>query len=108
MYKFTSLLTKHRQLACQVGGRSRTLLIEKEAMAPCTYVGLALGAAPISRIRCGSLKFIDANGPTLAFSLLPRQVLRFGDLDFIADHLKVLVWFCRIDEILCANLFDQV
>ena len=56
-------------------------------MAPCTYVRLALGAAPSGRIRFGSLEFIDVNGPTPAFSLLPDQAFRFGDLNFIADHI---------------------
>jgi hypothetical protein len=43
--------------------------------------------APGDRICFGSLEFTDANGPTPAFSLLIGQALRFGDLDFIADHL---------------------
>jgi hypothetical protein len=53
-------------------------------MAPCTYVRLALGAVLGGRICFGSLEFIDVNGPTPAFSLLPYQALHFGDLDFIA------------------------
>jgi hypothetical protein len=37
--------------------------------------------------RFGSLEFADVEGPTLVNGLLPSQALRFGDLDFIADHL---------------------
>jgi hypothetical protein len=59
-------------------------------MAPHTYVGLALGVAPIGRICFGSLEFINANRPTPAFGLLPSQAICFGDLDFIADHLGQL------------------
>jgi hypothetical protein len=40
-------------------GQPRTLVGEKEAMAPCTYIGLALGAAPGGRIRFESLEFAD-------------------------------------------------
>ena len=56
-------------------------------MAPCTYVGLALGAAPGGRIRFESLEFADINGPAPVDGLLPGQALRFGDLDFLADRL---------------------
>ena len=56
-------------------------------MAPCTYVGLALGMAPGSRIRFGSLEFTDINGPAPVDGLLPGQALRFGDLDLVADCL---------------------
>jgi len=59
-------------------------------MAPCSYIGLALGAALGGRIRFGSLEFADANGPTPASSLLPGQALHFEDLDFIAVHLRQL------------------
>ena len=59
-------------------------------MAPCTYVGLALGAAPSGRIRFGSLEFADVDGPAPVKGLLPGQALCFGDLDFIADHMGQL------------------
>ena len=56
-------------------------------MAPCTYVGLALGAAPGGRIRFESLEFADINGPAPVDGLLLGQALRFGDLDFVANRL---------------------
>ena len=56
-------------------------------MAPCTYDGLALGVAPSSRIRSGSLEFADIDGPAPVNGLLPDQALRFNDLDFVADCL---------------------
>ena len=56
-------------------------------MAPYTYVGLALGMAPRSRIHFGSLEFSDIDGPAPVNGLLPGQALRFGDLDFLADRL---------------------
>jgi hypothetical protein len=59
-------------------------------MAPCTHIGLALGAAPGGRVRFGSLKFADIDGPTLINGLIPSQALCFGDLDFVADHLGQL------------------
>ena len=59
-------------------------------MAPCIYIGLALGMAPGGRIHFRSLEFADANRPTLALNLIPVQALCFGDLDFIADHLGQL------------------
>jgi len=68
-------------------GQSCTLLVKKEAMAPCTYVRLSHGVAPDGLICFGSLKFTNTNRPMPAFNLLPGQALRFRDLDFIADHL---------------------
>ena len=59
-------------------------------MAPCTYIELALGATLGGRTHFGSLEFTNANGPTVAFSLLPSQALCSEDLDFIADHLRQL------------------
>jgi hypothetical protein len=59
-------------------------------MAPCTYVRLALGAPPGGRIHFGSLEFANIDGPVPVNSLLPSQTLRFGDLDFVADHLGQL------------------
>ena len=56
-------------------------------MAPCTYVKLALGAAPNGRVFFGSLEFTGIDRPAPVNSLLPGQALRFGDLDFVADHL---------------------
>ena len=55
-------------------------------MAPCTYVGLALGTALGGRICFRSLEFANVDGPAPINGLLPSQALRFGDLDFIADH----------------------
>jgi hypothetical protein len=65
-------------------------LLKKEAMAPCIYVGLAIGAAPGGHIRFGSLEFTDVDGPPPVDSLLPDQVLHFEDLDFVADHMGQL------------------
>ena len=62
---------KHRQLARQVGDSRVLLIVKKEAMAPCTYVGLALGTAPGGRICFGSLEFTDINGPAPVDGLLP-------------------------------------
>jgi hypothetical protein len=59
-------------------------------MAPCTYVRLALSTAPDGRIRFGSLEFTDIDGPAPVNSILPGQALRFGDLDFVTDHLGQL------------------
>jgi hypothetical protein len=59
-------------------------------MAPCTYVGLALGAALSGRIRFGSLEFSNIDGPAPVNGLLPGQDLRFGDLDFVIDRLGQL------------------
>ena len=56
-------------------------------MAPCTYVGLALGETLGSHIRFGNLEFVDIDGLVPVDGLLPGQALRFRDLDFIADHL---------------------
>jgi hypothetical protein len=59
-------------------------------MAPCTYVGLALGTTPGGCIRFESHEFANIDGPTPVDSLIPGQALRFGDLDFVADHLGQL------------------
>jgi hypothetical protein len=59
-------------------------------MAPCTYVGLALGTAPSGPIHFESLEFTDINGPAPEDGLLPGQALRFGDLDFVDDRLGQL------------------
>jgi hypothetical protein len=58
--------------------------------APCTYVRLALGAAPDGRIRFRSLVFADVHGLAPIDGLIPGQALCFGDLDFVADHLGQL------------------
>jgi hypothetical protein len=63
-------------------------------MAPCTYLGLALGAAPDGRIGFRSLEFADIDGPAPTDGLLPGQALRFGHLDFMVDCLGQL----RLDE----------
>jgi hypothetical protein len=44
-------------------GQSRTLIVKKEVMTPCTYVGLALGEAPSGHICFGSLEFVNIDGP---------------------------------------------
>jgi hypothetical protein len=62
-------------------------LIEKEVVAPYTYIRLALGAALGGCIHFGSLEFADINEPAPVHSLIPSQALRFKDLDFVADHL---------------------
>jgi hypothetical protein len=59
-------------------------------MPPNTYIELALGVAPGGCIHFGSLEFVDADRPAPVPSLLPSQALRFGDLDFITDHLGQL------------------
>jgi hypothetical protein len=59
-------------------------------MAPCTYVGLALGAALGGRICFRSLEFSDIDRSTPVNGLLPGQALRFEDLDFVADRLGQL------------------
>lgn len=56
-------------------------------MAPCTYVGLTLGAAPSDRIRFGSLEFNGIAELMPTFNFYPGQAFCFGDLDFTADHL---------------------
>ena len=56
-------------------------------MAPCTYIGLALGVAPNGCITFGNLEFADIDWPAPVDSLLPGQALRFGDLDFVANHM---------------------
>jgi hypothetical protein len=71
-------------------GQSCTLVVEKEVMAPDTYVGLVLSAALGSRIRFGSPEFTDIDGPAPVNGLLPGQALRFGDLVFVADLLGQL------------------
>ena len=89
-YKFTSLFTKHRQLERQVGDSHALSIVEKEVMAPCTYIRLALGTAPGGRIHFGSLEFADDDGLAPVNSLLPSQALCFRDLDFVVDHLGQL------------------
>jgi hypothetical protein len=79
--------TKHRQLVCQVGDSRALSIIEKEAMAPYTHIGLPLGVAPGGRIYFGSLEFANIDGPTPVNGLIPGQALCFGDLDFVADRL---------------------
>ena len=74
-------------MALQVGDSRALSIVEKEAMAPCTYVGHALGMASGSRIYFESLKFTDINGPAPIDGLLPGQALCFGDLDFVANRL---------------------
>lgn len=61
-----------------------------EAMAPCTYVGHTLGAAPGGRIRFESLEFVDIDGPMPISGFYPSQVLLLEDLNFMADHLGQL------------------
>jgi hypothetical protein len=56
-------------------------------MAPYTYVELALGMAPGSRIRFRSLEFTNINGLAPINGLLPGQALRFRDLDIMVDDL---------------------
>jgi hypothetical protein len=72
---------------CQVGDSRALLIIEKEAMAPYTHIGLTLGAAPGGYIRFESLEFADIDGPAPVNGLIPGQALRFRDLDFMADCL---------------------
>jgi hypothetical protein len=86
-YKFTSLVYKTPIVGALGRGQSRTLIVKKEVMAPCTYVGLALSEAPSGHILFGSLKFVNIDGPAPVDSLIPGQALRFGDLDFVVDHL---------------------
>jgi hypothetical protein len=59
-------------------------------MAPCTYVGLALSVNPSGRISFESLEFANIDGPAPVNGLLPGQALRFGDLEFIANHMAQL------------------
>ena len=59
-------------------------------MAPCTYIGLALGVALDGRIYFRSIAFADIDGPAPINGLLPGQALCFGDLDFVADLLGQL------------------
>jgi hypothetical protein len=59
-------------------------------MVPCTYVGRALGVAPGGCICFESLEFVDTDGPMPVFGFYLGQVLRLGDLDFMADHLGQL------------------
>ena len=59
-------------------------------MAPCTYVGLALGETLGSHIRFGSLEFVNIDGLVPVNGLLLGQALHFGDLDFVANHLGQL------------------
>jgi hypothetical protein len=59
-------------------------------MAPCTHVGLGLGAVPSGCICFESLEFADIDGLAPINSLLLGQDLRFGDLDFVRDHLGQL------------------
>ena len=68
-------------------GQSCTLIVEMEVMAPCTYVGLALGVAPGGCISFGSLRFADIDGPAHVNGLLLGQAQRFRDQDFVADRL---------------------
>ena len=75
-YKFTSPVYKTPTVGTPGRGQSRTLVGENEAMAPCTYVGLALGMALGGRICFGSLEFADIDGPAPVNSLLPGQALR--------------------------------
>ena len=56
-------------------------------MAPCIYVGLALGTTPDGRIRFENLEFADINKPAPIDGLVSGQALRFGDLDLVADCL---------------------
>ena len=59
-------------------------------MAPCTYVGRALGMPPYGRIHFGSLEFANVHGPAPIDGIILGQALRSGDLDFVADHLGQL------------------
>jgi hypothetical protein len=74
-YKFTSPVYKTPIVGAPGRGQPRTLVGEKEAMAPCTYIGLALGAAPGGRIRFESLEFADIDGLAPVNGLLPSQAL---------------------------------
>ena len=56
-------------------------------MAPCIYVGLALGMTLGGRIHFESLEFTDIDGPATVDGFLPDQALRFRDLDLMADRL---------------------
>ena len=93
------LFTKHRQLAHQAGDSHAFSIIKKEAMAPCTHIGLALSMALGGRIRFGSLEFADIDGPAPVNGLIPRQALRFGDLDFVTNCLGQL----RLSERECGS-----
>ena len=76
--KLTSLVYKTPTVGVPGRRRSRTVVAEKEAMAPCTYVGLALGTAPGGCIRFGSLKFTDIDGPAPVNGLLPAKPCTLG------------------------------
>ena len=68
------------------GGDSRALsFVEKEAMAPCTYGGLAHGTASDGRIRLGNSEFINVNGPTPTYAIGPVWALYPRHLDATAS-----------------------
>ena len=77
-------------MARQVEDSRALSIIEKEAMAPCTYIRLTLGVAPGDRIRFRSLEFTDINGLAPIHGLISGQALCFRDLDFVADRLGQL------------------
>jgi hypothetical protein len=67
-----------------------TLVVEKEVMAPHTYIKLALGVALGGRIRFVSLELANINGPALVNGILSGQALCFEDLDFVTVCLGQL------------------
>jgi hypothetical protein len=56
-------------------------------MDPYTYVRLAFGIAPGDCIHFRSLEFANINRLAPIDGLLPGQALRFGELEFMVDHL---------------------
>jgi len=65
-------------------GQSRTLFVEKEAMAPHVVDGFTYGTAPSSRIHHGNPEFTNVDGLEPMFAFGPRQVVYPRVLDSMA------------------------
>ena len=91
-----------------VGDNHTLLIIEKEAMAPCTYVRHALSMAPHGHIRFESLKFADIDGPAPINGIPPAKPCASGTWTSwptakVSYGLVKRMWLCHTSRCLITD-----